>query len=170
MERATTVDPDKIHSKGIRSVRDRVTNIADHLPVPMDPEAFKARMVRSLMGEHGAVYPVTPEDDARIREIAAEQFASWDRIYGGDPQFNIHRAGRFAGGRIEFFIDVQKGLIRHAAVCGDFFSLLDPEALCAALEGCRYERSAVLEALRARHVDGAVYRITAEELSALIAG
>lgn len=65
---------------------------------------------------------------------------------------------------------MQKGLIRHVTVCGGFFSLLDGETLCAALEGCRYERSAVLEAFRTHHVDGAVCRITAEELSALIAG
>ena len=37
MEAATTVDRYKIVSKGIQSVRDRVTNIAEHLPAPMDP-------------------------------------------------------------------------------------------------------------------------------------
>ena len=41
--------------------------------------------------------------------------------------------------------------------------------LCAALIGCRYDRGAVLEALRAGGIDGAVYRISAEEMAAVIA-
>ena len=37
-----------------------------------------------------------------------------------------------------------------------------------ALVGCPYERSAVLEALRSHGIDGAVYRISAEELSSVV--
>ena len=51
---------------------------------------------------------------------------------------------------------------------GDFFATMDAETLGNALKGCRYERSAVLEALRAHGVDGAVYRISAEEMAAAI--
>ena len=72
MAEATTPDSYKITSKSIKSVRDRVTNISDHLPQPMDPETFKEAMVRHIMNGSTAVYTVTPEDDARIREIARE--------------------------------------------------------------------------------------------------
>ena len=168
MVASTTVDRYKILSKSIKSVRDRVTNIAEHLPAPMDPESFKACMVRHIMGGSDAVYQVTEEDDARIRQIAAEKFDSWDRIYGADPTFNIERTSRFAGGKMQFKIDVQKGIIRHAAVYGDFFSTLDAAAICAALIGCRYERDAVLSSLLAHHMDGAVYRISVQEMAAAI--
>ena len=169
MVASTTVDSYKILSKSIKSVRDRVTNIAEHLPAPMDPEAFKARMVRSIMVGSTQTYSLTPEDDARIRQLADEKFRSWERIYGADPKFNIERTGRFAGGKMQFKIDVQKGIIQHAAVYGDFFSTLDAETICAALIGCRYDRGAVLEALRQHRIDGAVYRISAEEMAAAIA-
>ena len=169
MVESTTVDSYKILSKSIKSVRDRVTNIAEHLPAPMDADTFKECMVRHIMGSSGAVYEITPEDDKRIREIAAEKFNNWERIYGADPKFNIERTGRLAGGKMQFKIDVQKGIIRHAAVYGDFFSTLDAETICAALVGCRYERSAVLEALQAHGIDGAVYRISAREMASVIA-
>lgn len=169
MVESTTVDSYKILSKSIKSVRDRVTNIAEHLPAPMDPEAFKSCMVRHIMAGSDAVYQVTEEDDTRIRQIALEKFDNWDRIYGADPKFNIERTGRFAGGKMQFKIDVQKGVIQHAAVYGDFFSTLDAETICAALAGCRYEQAAVLEALLAHHIDGAVYRISAQEMAAVIA-
>ena len=168
MVASTTVDSYKITSKSIKSVRDRVTNISEHLPVPMDAETFKETMVRHIMNGSTDTYTVTPEDDARIREIAGEQFQSWERIFGRRPKFTIDRTGRFAGGKVQFKLDVQKGRIRDAAVYGDFFSTLDADALCAALMGCPYERGAVLAALRSHGIDGAVYRISAEELASVV--
>ena len=123
MVEATTVDGYKIRSKSIKSVRDRVTNMAEHLPAPMDPEAFKACMIRRIMGGSSEVYAVTPEDDARIRQIAVEKFYNWEHLYGAAPRFNMERIGRFAGGKMQFKIDVQKRIIRSACVCGDFFPL-----------------------------------------------
>ena len=169
MVASTTVDSYKILSKSIKSVRDRVTNIAEHLSAPMSPEQFKEIMVRHIMGGSRQVYQVTPQDDARIRQLAREKFDNWQSIYGADPKFNIERTGRFSGGKIQFKIDVQKGVIRHAAVYGDFFSTVDAETICAALVGCRYERSAVLQALVTHHIDGSIYRISAQEIAALIA-
>ncbi|MDE7219957.1 MAG: lipoate--protein ligase [Oscillospiraceae bacterium] len=169
MAAATTVDPYKIQSKSIKSVRDRVTNIAGHLPVPMDTEDFKARVVRHILGPAGTVYTVTPEDDARIRVIAREKFASWESAYGQGPGFNIQRTGRLSGGSITFHLEVKKGLIRQAAVTGDFFSTLDGDAICRALAGCRYEQAAVREALEQGGVAGAVYRASAGELAKVIA-
>ena len=166
MVASTTPDSYKITSKSIKSVRDRVTNISDHLPQPMDPETFKETMVRHIMNGSRGTYAVTPEDDARIREIAREKFNCWDRIFGADPQFNIERTGRFAGGKIQFKIEVRKGIIRSASVYGDFFSTLDAEAICSVLPGCRYERGAVLAALEP--LGGAVYRITPEEMTQTI--
>ena len=99
-------------------------------------------------------------------ELAREKFNSWDRIFGADPQFNIERTGRFAGGKIQFKIEVRKGIIRSASVYGDFFSTLDAEAICSVLPGCRYERGAVLAALEP--LGGAVYRITPEEMARTI--
>ena len=168
MVESTTVDSYKILSKSIKSVRDRVTNIAEHLPAPMDPDTFKACMVRHIVGEDARVYEVTPEDDRRIRELADEKFRSWESIYGADPKFNIERTGHFDGGKMQFKIDVQKGVIRHASVYGDFFSTLDGDAICACLTGCRYEKEAVLNALRQSGIDGAVYRISIEEMRDLI--
>ncbi len=61
MVASTTVDSYKITSKSIKSVRDRVTNISEHLPSPMDAETFKETMVRHIMNGSTAAYTVTPE-------------------------------------------------------------------------------------------------------------
>lgn len=168
MAAATTVDSYKITSKSIKSVRDRVTNISEHLPAPMDAEAFKERVVAHILGPEGTVYQVTPEDDARIREIGRERFGSWESTYAQGPGFNIQRTGRFSGGTMRFQLDVKKGVIQRAAVSGDFFSTLDGEAIGNALAGCRYERTAVREALERLGADGAIYRVSAGEMAETI--
>lgn len=168
MAAATTVDRCKIQSKGIQSVRERVTNIAHHLPSPMTAEAFKDKVVRHILGPDSRTYAVTPEDDARIRQLARERFASWRSTYGQGPAFSIERTGRFPGGTMRFGLDVKGGVIRRAAVSGDFFATLDREAIQNALIGCRYDRGSVRKALEDAGVGGAVYNISIEEMAEAI--
>lgn len=169
MVAATTVDPYKILSKSIKSVRDRVTNISEHLPKKLTAEQFKACMVRHLMRGSTAVYQLTREDDARIRQLAEERFASWAAIYGANPRFNIEHTGHFAGGKLQLKLEVRHGVIREASVFGDFFSTLDAEAIAAAMTGIRYDRQSLLTALREREIDGKIYQISAEDIAGLIA-
>ena len=169
MVAATTVDPYKILSKSIKSVRDRVTNISEHLPRRLSAEEFKACMLRHILRGSAEVYTLTPEDDARIRVLAQEKFADWDAIYGKNPRFNLERTGRFAGGTLTLRLDVRKGLVCGASVWGDFFSTLSAQAIADAITGCRYDRADILASLQKNGVDGAIYQISAEDVAALAA-
>ena len=73
MVRSTTVDDEKIISKSIRSVRERVTNIREHLPHPMTTEAFKEHMISRIMHGSDCRYEMTEEDLRQIRQIADER-------------------------------------------------------------------------------------------------
>lgn len=132
------------------------------------PDTFKEKMVRHIMKGSSNTYVPTPEDIARIKQLGEEHFHSWDSIYGANPRFNIERTGRFAGGKIQFKIDVRKSTIEDISVFGDFFSTVDADSIKNALKGCRYEQEAVLTALRAHNLDGAIYRISAEEMAKTI--
>ncbi len=170
MVEATTVDTYKIYSKSIRSVRERVTNIAEHLPHPMDGQAFKACMVKEILGVEGTQYQLTQEDIARAKDLAREKFSGWDNIYGKNPRFNMERTGRFAGGKMQAKLEVVRGIIRDAAIYGDFFATVDPATLEKTLVHCRYEREAVLQAMQAGGLEGAIYGISVQEMADLITG
>lgn len=165
MVRLTTVDPQKILSKSIKSVRERVTNVSEHLPEPMEFDEFKRRIVRSVAGE-GSEYVMTDEDRARIGEIAREKFGTWESVFGTGPKFSIERSRRFEAGRMTFSLEVEKGCITRCAVSGDFFGDAAPEDFDKALKGCRYRRDDVLAALKRAELD--VYRISDEEMADLI--
>ncbi|MBE7057240.1 MAG: lipoate--protein ligase [Ruminococcaceae bacterium] len=162
---STTVDPQKIISKSIKSVRDRVTNISEHMEKPLPGEVFKEKMVAGLLGD-GAVYDLTAEERDRVQKIADEKFNNYAAIYGGSPKYSIQRKGYFTGGKMEFNISVAKGLIKDISVTGDFFGTVESEDFALALKGCPYEKSAVVEALG--KMPGEVYRISKEEMAGLI--
>lgn len=164
MVASTTVDKYKILSKSIKSVRDRVTNISEHLTSPMSADEFKEIMVRHIGGPDMKTYELTFEDKTRISELAAEKFGNWEAIFGADPKFNIERENRFAGGKISFKIDVKKGRIADIAVYGDFFAAMESSAIKDALTGCKYEKGAVRDALIKAHLESAIYRITLDEI------
>lgn len=166
MVRATTVDPNKIISKSIKSVRERVTNISEHLNYEIAPEEFKARVVNSIMGESYDSHELTQADISGINEIAHE-FMSWEFVFGKSPKFSIINTGYFAGGKLTASLNVENGHISSLALTGDFFAV-DLDSLINVLIGCKYEYEAVLERLQAH--ENAIYRISSEELAKAIMG
>ena len=169
MVASTTVDEYKIISKSIKSVRDRVTNISDHIKEDISPERFKRLMVKSIMKGSDNTYCLIARDKEEIAHIRDSILSSWDYIYGKNPKFNIERVGHFSGGKIQFKLDVKGGLISSAAVFGDFFSTLSEKEITDAIIGCRYDRRSVRDRLIERGVDGKIYNISADEIAALIA-
>ena len=167
MAAVTTVDDYKIRSKSIKSVRDRVTNIREHLPADMTAEAFKVRMVEGILRRSGnaAEYHPTKEDLRRIRELADEKFASAAVLDGRNPRFESEKTSRFAGGKVTFRLKVFENRIEDAQISGDFFAVFSGEELTAALIGCPYDRSAVLARLREKFPVSPVFGVTLEELA-----
>ena len=165
--RSTTVADYKIVSKGIKSVRERVTNIADHMKVQVSHEEFKELMVQHILKD-GQRYTLTDAEKARIEEIADEKFRSRDVVYGASPKFSITKTAHFAGGTVEMQFDVKKGKITDCMIRGDFFSTAEPEQLHDALCGCLYEYGAICEAIKAHGLDGAIYNVTTDELAKLM--
>ena len=64
---ALQVDPTKFQTKGVRSVRSRVTNVADHLDRPVSLPEFRRILLENILRETpGQTYPQTTEDLAAV--------------------------------------------------------------------------------------------------------
>ena len=111
---------DKIIAKGIKSVRERVINISEIMEVNITSEEFRDIMLNSLLKD-SKIYTLTEEDIVAVNKLKEEKFESWDWNYGKNPVFNINRWKRFDGGRIDFKLDIKKGIIKGCAIEGDFF-------------------------------------------------
>ena len=165
--RALSVDDEKIISKGIQSVRQRVTNIADYLPRKMTSLEFRDVMLSFLLKEMDT-YVLTERDIRRVMELRASLFDKWEWNFGNDPKFNVTREGRFAGGKFTARAFVENGRVSDIHFYGDFFAKEGLEQLQSALVGCRYEPEAVRAALTAANAPDYFFQITLDEILSCI--
>ncbi|NLW17308.1 MAG: lipoate--protein ligase [Firmicutes bacterium] len=148
---ALRVKPQKIASKGVKSVRSRVTNIADYLPHPVSQEEFRQAVMDAVTAEFGAElhdYHLSPADVQAIEELRATKYATWEWNYGKAPKFNLQRSQKYSFGEIDVRLDVVNGYIRSCTIYGDFFSHGDIEQLAAKLVGIPYEHQALETAIQ----------------------
>lgn len=143
MVKALNVDPDKITSKGVKSVRSRVTNIKEHL-THGDIHEFWDNLHYYLSNEGKDQEIVLTEDDiAKIQAEADSKFSTWDWIYGASPEFNLKNSKRFSGGRLETLMNVVEGKIASIRFVGDYLGLEDVSEVENQLMGVRFDRSDV---------------------------
>ena len=130
---ALRVDPTKIQTKGIRSVRSRVTNVAEHLPEKVTLPEFRRILLENILKENpGEAYPLTQDDLAAVEKLRAERYATWDWNYGFSPVCTMLRRRRVDGcGMIEAYITVEHGKIAALSFKGDFVSASEPDELAA---------------------------------------
>ncbi|MFC0189794.1 lipoate--protein ligase [Fictibacillus aquaticus] len=146
---ALKVRQDKIESKGIKSIRSRVTNIREHLSEDLTMEEFKQILLQYLFEEFEEIphYTLTESDWEKIRQISRERYANWDWNYGKSPKFNVELSNRFAAGSVDIRLHIEKGIIRECKVYGDFFGVGDVSEIEEKLTDIRYDRGEIEKAL-----------------------
>ena len=148
--RALAVSKDKIESKGLKSVRSRVTNVKDFMREEIPVELFMEALREAMFRENDLTpYSLTPDDLAAVARLRQERYNTWDWNYGASPAYNILKKRRVEGcGSIEVHMNVDKGVITNIAFYGDYFSNLDASDLAPLLVGRRPEAGDLAEALR----------------------
>lgn len=167
---ALKVSKDKIESKGIKSVRARVTNIVDHLSDKITVQEFSDAILAQMKEE----YPEMDEyvlSDAELSEIQAmrdNQFATWDWTYGKAPEYTIERGVRYPAGKITTYANVDNSTIKSVKIFGDFFGVKPVDDIEKMLEGVRYDYKDVLAALKTVDTSQYFSRMTPEEITKAI--
>jgi len=168
---ALRVKKAKIESKGIKSVRARVANITEFLPEnPPDIMSFRQMIIDSVNSENPLEEYVLSETDwANIRQLSSERYQTWEWNFGKSPAFGIQREIQYGGGLVEAWLDVSRGgVINQVKFYGDFFGQRDVAELEAALAGCHYDHSAILERLGDLEVNDYFINLTATGLLDLL--
>src|SRR5699024_9017452 len=91
--RSLNVKTEKIKSKGIKSIRSRVANIAEFLEEKLSMEELKAHILKHVFNvekvEDVPQYVLTEEDWDNIYKLSEERYQKWEWNYGKSPKFNI---------------------------------------------------------------------------------
>ena len=154
---------DKIESKGIKSVRSRVTNIRPYVADAyqhLNTREFRDHLLLRIFGVNNRAdvpeYTLSTDDWAQIAAIRAERFANWDWNYGRSPAFTSERYHKYPQGAVDFRFNVEQGgNIREIKIYGDFFGVGDIADVEKRLTGIPYRRDAIAAAFA--DIDTALY-------------
>lgn len=140
MIRAITPAQSKTESKGVASVRQRVTNLTEHTNWSKD--AVKQHLIQALCDEERML---TDKEIEAIEEIEATYLTD-DFFWGKNPVSNLIYEGRVNGvGGFTVRFRMRMGKIDGLTLEGDFFVLQDPVPL---LEKCLYGQPIQEDAFR----------------------
>jgi len=137
----------KVESKGIKSIRARVTNISEHLATPLTVEEFMGGL--SLYLSDGAEeYTFTEEDIKAINELVKTKYSTFEWNVGSSPKSQFFSEEKFDFGIVKVCFNVLEGKLQDVTFSGDFFSNKQISALNHALNGVLYNSESVLKALK----------------------
>lgn len=142
--RAITPPDEKLISKGIHSVRQRVVNSGEY--TSMTQRALTDFMRTTLCDEGSVVLPQEAIEEIleTERKNRSEEF-----VFGSNPVYTVVRSTRIPSvGGIQANVDLKDEKIHRIRLTGDFFFEKDiNESLNALLAGIPFAREAVAQAL-----------------------
>lgn len=146
---ALRVNPLKIASKGISSVRSRVTNINEHLEQPLDVPSFMEKIIQEVQEQNpdAHMYELTEADQAAIHKLVEEKYGTFEWNYGYSPKYSYHQEQYLPCGLFDVNLDVEQGIIRAVRMFGDYFGRKDVGEFERALIGVRHDYMAIANVL-----------------------
>lgn len=167
LSQSLTPSHEKLQSKGVASVSQRVNNIGPHTRLTI--EDFMAYARRYMCGEASRMLSETDmEGIAKIeRELASDSF-----VYGKNPKYSEVRKHRFEGvGTLEAHVELKNGVIVNISLSGDYFQLGDIDRhLLAPLRGVEFSREAVEQRLRGTDLSTVIRALTLQQFLRLLFG
>ncbi|MBF0576991.1 lipoate--protein ligase [Dysgonomonas sp. GY617] len=137
-----TPNNQKLISKGIESVRKRVTNLSEHFD--MDIEAFKT-FVRTHLCDSERM--LTEEEIVKIEEIEKE-YLSEEFIFGNNPRYTLIKKDYNEAGEIEIRLEIKNNIIKDINIVGDYFLIGDIGGIFKLLINTPYDRESVTKILQ----------------------
>ncbi len=142
MSSVLTVSADKLESKGIPSVKSRVTSIKEQFPT-LSVQTVKDALAAAFECEE---LVLTEEEIAEVKALS-EKYSSWDYVYGNSKKLLKSASGRFGGGRLDISLSSENGIITDITLEGDFFADGDTDEMIRALLNVRLDPNELIKAL-----------------------
>ena len=154
LSKALIPNPEKLASKGVKSVRSRVCCIKNALPDIPDTEALKTAIIRHFSGKIGLeTMELTSADMEKAEALADMRYRNDSWNYGESPAYNLRRTFHLPCGWIDFRAEIRDGKICDIRFFGDYFCSGEISDLEKALSGIPWEQEAVLQTLEAAEWD-----------------
>lgn len=168
---ALNVSPDKIQSKGIKSIKSRVTNVKPHVQENLTVGEFWETLRKFVFEQYGCTnYILSAEEERTVEKLRDERYSLWEWSYGASPAYSIQKKKRFDGcGTIQVEMDVKEGRIENIAFSGDYFGD-DADGLVERLKGCKLEYNELDNLLHTENIGIYFTHLTTSDFISLLLG
>ena len=157
MVKAITPDNEKLISKGIDSVRKRVTNIKEHIDISI--EDFKNHIKDNICDEK---ITLTQADIEMIEEIERTYLVD-EFIYGKNPNYTITKKKKVEAGLIEVSLELKNNLVKKINMLGDYFLIGEQDDLLNRFKNIEFTKTAFSNVLNQVEIADYVYNLTNED-------
>jgi lipoate-protein ligase A len=163
---ALKINPLKYQDKAVKSVAKRVTNISDHLSIPLSIEEFTQKIMDHVVEtfDDCRLYEFTEEDIKAIEKIRDAKYATREWNYGYSPDYSFRKEIKTSGGMLEMNLHVENGIIKKVKIFGDFFNEKDISEIEKALEETAHDEDAIREKLNNYNIEEYFSYMTIEDL------
>ncbi|NLW43394.1 MAG: lipoate--protein ligase [Tissierellia bacterium] len=170
LSKALNVRPEKLTSKGVKSVRARVTNIKPLINIDLSTVEFLNKLQKEIFNNlniKGEEYILSPEELKGVDEIYKNRFSSRQWNYGKVHNTKYYKYKRFPIGFVELFFDLEDEKVKNLKIMGDFFGTKDVSELENLLEDSNYDNEEFLKRLKNVNLADYFGEISEEEFSEL---
>ncbi|MFW5779925.1 MAG: lipoate--protein ligase, partial [Bacillota bacterium] len=167
---ALTVNFLKLKSKAVASVKSRVTNISEHINIPMTIDEFRQVIIDEVKNifKDASLYDLTQTDMIRSEEIALNRYRQRKWNFPDRIDFSIKKEKKFPAGLVQVQIEINKGTIKDISFYGDFFNEKDLYDIQSRLKGIKYESNSIKNVLSSFDLDLYFKNIHKEDILNLI--
>lgn len=154
--------PEKILSKGIKSVRSRVANLSEF--ISLSANEFRDGFSKSILSDKGVTpYNLTEEDIKEVSLLADSKYRTYEWCFGYSPKYTFRKKTFLKSGQFEVLLEVCDGVIKEAFIFGDFFSGDDITILAKSLCGVNHDLAALKHVLSQVQLDRFLKDVSVEE-------
>ena len=144
MSKYLTVSKEKLQSKGVNSVKARVTNLKEFAP-ELTVEHLKEKLLEAFEEEYNLKAEIIEVEDLNEDEIrkGKDKFSSWDWIFGRKIDFQYELSNRFSWGQLALQFQVKDGKIEDVIAFSDAMKPEPIRQLSGYLKGVRYRKESI---------------------------
>ncbi len=159
-----TPDNQKLLTKGIKSVNERVINLKEFLNLS------KEELMNYLIDNISETKQLLTNDELTEINLIKKKFDSYEWVYGKNPKYTFKNDKRFLWGQLIVFVDIKNDIVQEMNLKGDFFAIKEIDNFCNKFRKVPFVRESFQEITNKYNVNEYIMNCSNEDFNLMFFG